>query len=274
MNWRLFVRIQSFVFALMFSLQSSPLVAQGAPKGAAAGNESEEAAESDDKYRKSPYFVDGVHCEGFEGTLRDEELKRTFADDESAEIGVRSAYVEQCESLFRLYGISKFQWVTPSDLEKLSFAIRHGGKFAKSDIRIEKSALPNHIHIIGKFSLLKPEHHYSGSLKSEIMASGQHKSARYINSGDFLFEINRRGSSNPAPYAVNFKFLNTFTNSPLTVADINSTRSAPLKLNDEEIAAFERRNGKYQSLNLRFNPAGAGPLLTKYSLRSVLIASH
>jgi hypothetical protein len=110
---------------------------------------------------KSPYFIDGMRCEGLEGTIDEEKLGQNFPDKEVAAVGIKALRQTQCEAIFHQYNVDKFQWVTPEDLEALSFFLRHGKKFASVDIRIEKSELQNHVYLIGQFKPFAPKNHYS-----------------------------------------------------------------------------------------------------------------
>lgn len=250
-----YMHIFSVALLVLVSFSSQPVLAKDSGTTDSSSNSKETAHGEID--RRSPYFVDGVHCEGFEGTLREEELKKIFADEESAEIGVRSAYQDQCESLFSFYGLKKFQWVTPSDLEKLSFSIRHGGKFEKSEIRIEKSDLPNHIHVVGNFKLVKAQTYFVGDLKSEVMLDLPGAS-RLTNSGEISVEINRRGLNNAAPYTIGVEYFSTYADSALKPDEIGTSEFARTNFTKDETEALEKRNGKYLGFNLRINPNGIG----------------
>jgi REP element-mobilizing transposase RayT len=94
----------------------------------------------------SPYFIDGVHCEGFKF-----ETESSWPyKEETAKEAKRAQIESACKGFFNSYGIELFQWYTPENLESLSNTIRKAEEFYSVELNIKKSELPNHIHLFLK----------------------------------------------------------------------------------------------------------------------------
>src|SRR5579862_1744614 len=63
----------------------------------------------------SPYFVDDVHCQG--NRVREVNEGWLLSKDE-VEAARKVENQETCESLFRAFGIEKYMWLSPDDLER------------------------------------------------------------------------------------------------------------------------------------------------------------
>lgn len=201
--------------------------------------------------RKSPYFIDGIHCEGLEGLLDDYNLKRQYPDEEVAAVGLKTIRQSHCEGIFKEYGIEKFQWVTPEDLEKLSFTLKRSNKFRSADIRIEKSDLQNHVHLIGVFTAFDPKTRYSLDFSSGL-ENDKSAGSRTTTKAEGSVSFNQRGLNNPAPYVLGVKYFNSTAGRPLNAEELRPN-DQDVAMTDNEKAAQGRQNGYYGGAKLRIN---------------------
>jgi hypothetical protein len=105
--------------------------------------DSDEFDETQSAPLPSPYFVDGVHCNG----NRTRKVPGIFIPAEEVEIATKIEAQEECESLASLFGVQKFMWLTPEDLEKFANSLKQSGSFKEVEVSIKKSELKNHIHV-------------------------------------------------------------------------------------------------------------------------------
>lgn len=93
----------------------------------------------------SPYFVDGVHCEGFD--LPKLEANWLIPKD-SVDQANKTRDQKLCEVVFDHFGIKKFTWITPEDLEAFSAKIKSSSDYKSANVSLKKSQLPNHVHVM------------------------------------------------------------------------------------------------------------------------------
>ncbi len=122
----------------------------------------------------APYFVDGVHCEGI-------PLKKLWplAGDTSARAS-KLLTQNYCEGLFRMYGIEKFQWYTPEQIEFFQHAIRKSNDYEVLDLSLKKSSQQGHVHLSVKLQL-KTENHYDVNFIHESFNSKGNNSGANAN---------------------------------------------------------------------------------------------
>ena len=95
----------------------------------------------------SPYFVDEMHCSG----LNSPEVEETWLlSREEVEPAKKLSQQNMCERVLHSFGIRKFMWLSPDDLERTATIIRQSGYFQTSELSIRKSELQNHVHIFLK----------------------------------------------------------------------------------------------------------------------------
>ncbi|TWW08457.1 hypothetical protein E3A20_24150 [Planctomyces bekefii] len=201
---------------------------------------------------KSPYFIDGIHCEGIEGLIDEDKLKQGYPDDEVASIGIKSARQNYCETIFREYGVEKFQWATPEDIEKLSFGLRRGSKFQSVEIRLEKSELQNHVHLIGKFKPYAPAHHYAIDVATAVEADAN-SGSRTTTRGRATWDFNRRGEKNRAPYVFSLNYFKSTARDPLSPEDLSPENEIPVTMTPAEELSQARPDGFWGAAHLRLN---------------------
>ncbi|RYZ48713.1 MAG: hypothetical protein EOP07_25475, partial [Proteobacteria bacterium] len=207
----------------------------------------DKASRGGEELRRSPYFIDGIHCEGIDELDPGEDLTRSYPD-EVAEIGIKTRRQVLCESIFAKSGVSKFQWVTPEDLEKLSFILKHSKRFQGADLRIEKSELQNHIHLIGRFTMFEAKNQYRINFKQSLEGNGA-DGQRLSSIGDASIHFNKRGVVNPAPFVLGIKYRSSNAKDPL------STNPAKTTLSDDEAIALGREDGRYVAITSKFQQA-------------------
>ena len=201
--------------------------------------------------RKSPYFIDGIHCEGLERLWNEDALKKNYPDDDMAAVAIQTLQQDRCEALFKNYGVEKFQWVTPADLEKLSFTLKRSNKFRAVDIRIEKSELQNHVHLIGRLTPYEPRNHYSLELSNSLEKGGA-AGDRNTTAVAGAIAFNQHGPSNPAPFVLSFSAANSTAKAPLGAGDLRRN-DKEVTMTDEEKLAQNRPSGSSYSADLRIN---------------------
>jgi hypothetical protein len=118
----------------------------------------------------APYFVDGVHCEGL-------PLKKLWplAGETSARAS-KQVSQNYCEGLFRMYGIEKFNWYTPEQIEFFQHAIRRSNDFEVQDLSLKKSTQQGHVHLLVKLQL-KTENQYDVNFIHETFDSKGNESS-------------------------------------------------------------------------------------------------
>lgn len=199
--------------------------------------------------RQSPYFIDGLHCEGLESLDATQDMDLAYPD-EVAEIGRKTRLQDLCESIFADGGVRKFQWVTPNDLERTTFILVHSKRFKSIAFRIEKSELQNHVHLIGRFELLEPRNFYKFSL-SQAYDKSKKGDPRLTTKSEGAILINRRGSKNPAPLTFGYKLFVSEADDPLTL-NLNAEDKKNTTLRSEELVSVQRPKGQYFALYSKY----------------------
>lgn len=110
----------------------------------------------------SPYFIDELHCSGI--NVRDINEGWLLSKDE-VEAARKVEHQETCEKILRAFGIEKYIWLSPDDLERTSTLIKQSGNFEESDLSVKKSELKNHVHL---FLKVKPLPKFLKSIASEF----------------------------------------------------------------------------------------------------------
>jgi len=239
-------------YPVMKTLQASLAVSCLLWIGLAAPAPLDAAESSQPESRKSPYFIDGLHCEGLDGLETGDDLTRAYPD-EVADMGIKTRHQEQCEWIFEKSGVRKFQWVTPEDLEKLDFILKHSRKFAAAAIRIEKSELQNHIHLIGRFEMFEPKTFYQLRL-SQGLERDQTDGDRNTSDVEAKFHFKKRGTINPAPFVLGFKYRSTDAAAPMNHNDL-SRNGKGVTFTSEEKIAQSRTDATYGAVTTRFQQA-------------------
>ncbi|MEK6705427.1 MAG: hypothetical protein AABZ06_06540 [Bdellovibrionota bacterium] len=134
----------------------------------------------------SPYFIDEVHCEGI-NVLDISESWLLSKEDVDAAKKVEGK--ETCENLLKAFGVEKYMWLSPDDLERIDTLIKQSGYFEEVDLSIKKSELKNHVHA---FLKVKPVPNFLKSITNDFkFYSGKEQdSSRIYNR--FAGEITNR----------------------------------------------------------------------------------
>lgn len=201
---------------------------------------------------QSPYFIDGVHCEGLDSVETNEDLTIAYPD-EVVEVGRKARLQERCESIFADGGVKVFQWVTPADLERATFILIHSKRFKGIDFRIEKSELQNHIHLIGRFEVFEPKPYFHFSL-SQGYENDKNHDERLTTKSEGSVHFERRGTVNPAPFVLGYKYFSSTADRPKTL-NLAADDDDNTTLNDKERIAIDRPKGRYGAIFAKFQQA-------------------
>lgn len=213
---------------------------------------------------KSPYFIDGVHCEGLDDKDLDNRISDQFGDEALAKLGVKAHNQSTCEHIFSEYGITKFQWVTPDDLENFNFLLKKSGKFKTIDVRIEKSESQNHVHLKGRFEQFEPRNYTSFNVQSGYENGGV-TGDRDTTKSEALVQFQKRGMENPGSFDVGFTTFRTSAKDPLSLEELKSGE-VDVVMNDAEKATQGKQSWQYNELFLR-NYLPTGKFVNPISLK-------
>ena len=187
------------------------------------------AAESpSEELLPSPYFIDEVHCDGINVHDISESWLLSKDDVDAAKKVERK---ETCENLLKVFGVEKYMWLSPDDLERIATLIKQSGYFEEADLSIKKSELKNHVHA---FLKVKPVPKFLKSITNDLkFYSGKNQdSARIYNK--FAGEITNRG------YGPNT--INTFGLSMEGTGANSAYNATPGALTSEDASKFQKRN--------------------------------
>jgi len=136
---------------------------------------------------KSPYFIDGVHCEGL--TAINDSV---WPYNEEMFSGImESRNQNACESIFSIYGVTVYEWYTPEKLASIANHLKKNEDFSSAELSIKKSEMQNHVHL---FLVVKPKNHGEKSIKikSFSYAGNDHESERQTQIASFDWENKER----------------------------------------------------------------------------------
>lgn len=196
---------------------------------------------------KSPYFIDAVHCDGLEDKDMDARMAEFYVDEEVAKLGVKAQNQTNCEKIFSKFGIQKFNWVTPDDLEKLRFGLIRSGKFKNIAVRIEKSELQNHVHLKVKFEQFEPRNYYSVDLSSGFDKGGA-TGSRNTSKAEATFRYKQRGAENQPTFSVGLKSMNSSARAPLSSDELRKDNDEII-LNEQEALAQAKQNWQFNEVS-------------------------
>jgi hypothetical protein len=214
----------------------------------AAGHSSYGLAETDHGSTplKSPYFIDGIHCQGLDGEIDSDEMRKAYTDEETAVVGIKVLKQQLCEGIFSSFGVEKFQWLTPEDLETLVFSIRYSKKYRNVEVKVEKSQLQNHVHLIGKFEPYKSVQ----KLKINVLTAVEKGGAtgdRQTKKVDAEIGINHKGPTNLPQYRIGITSIVSNANAPLSADELKSGDKDVI-LSESEKISLSRNYGEYESV--------------------------
>lgn len=201
---------------------------------------------------KSPLFIDGIHCEGHADSKLGEALRKNYSNDEIAAVGVKAQLQLLCEALFKEFGVEKFQWVTPGDLERLDFTLKHSKRFQSVDLSIKKSEMQNHVHLVGQFQQFSKKTHYTVNGSSSVERGNADDGNRYTQRLNGHIDFERQGEVNLAPLVFGFDFRNSTAKHPLSVETLKEGGEETTLTLEEQIAQA-RPSGSYGHVEMRLN---------------------
>jgi hypothetical protein len=112
----------------------------------------------------SPYFIDGIHCTGL--AEHDGPAYLLIPESETKTQKLIEAQ-EDCIDLFKSFGIEKYNWISPEDLERISAQVSQSVYFESALLSIKKSELKNHIHVFLNVKT-KSKYVYSFATKTKV----------------------------------------------------------------------------------------------------------
>ncbi|HYX36622.1 MAG TPA: hypothetical protein VE954_26230 [Oligoflexus sp.] len=114
---------------------------------------------------ESPYFIAGIRCQGLSnpGLVFDDSLNEVV----NSEL-LKSAAQDDCEQLFRYFGVKKYQWMSGEDLERLGLNLRLSNVFESHEIELVPSEQKGHVFIILQVVPRKVRYHLSLSSATDV----------------------------------------------------------------------------------------------------------
>lgn len=194
---------------------------------------------------KSPYFIDGVQCEG----LGEGDVPKFFLPEDAVEPAKKAAAQQKCETTFKFFGVEKFAWLNQSDLEELSVKMNNSGYFKHVDISIRKSELKNHVYLHGKFDLL-PNYNFTVEDSFKYYQKDQKKSASRT-ANVFRGEVASRSHSPVGNLAFGFVAEQSMAKDPISFVD--STDPSDPKLNASDEKSLTDKNSRDNEIYLKVN---------------------
>lgn len=95
----------------------------------------------------SPYFVAGFRCEGLKTGNAD--LYNLLSAGERSDLD-RFNLERACENLFAAYGIEKFKWISPDEIERLQMLLAGNPAFDRADLRLLPAEERGHVYLIAQ----------------------------------------------------------------------------------------------------------------------------
>ncbi|HYX31828.1 MAG TPA: hypothetical protein VE954_01850 [Oligoflexus sp.] len=114
---------------------------------------------------ESPYFIAGIRCKGFrsQGLVFDDSLSEVVKGEL-----LKSGAQDDCEQLFRYFGVKKYQWMSGEDLERLGLNIRLSNVFESHEIELVPTEEKGHVFIILQVVPRKVRYHLSLSSATDV----------------------------------------------------------------------------------------------------------
>jgi REP element-mobilizing transposase RayT len=195
----------------------------------------------------SPYFVDGVHCEGFSF---EKESYWPYKEEDAA-IMKKAQFEGACIGFFASYGIKLFQWYTPENLQNLTNLMRKTEEFNAVDVSIKKSELPNHIHLFVKFA---PDQTNKKHLSFETRSYAGNKKEKPRQTNKLAFEWTNNKNYPIATNTYGFKNLRS------TAANLIDMKEAEIEKMPTEILAQPNyfANDLYADFKFPYGRGGHG----------------
>lgn len=180
---------------------------------------------------QSPYFIDGIHCDGLQYSHT--TLEKNLAGSKDKKFGLKVFNQSQCENVFSHFGIEKLTWITPQDIELLTFKMNKSEIFDNVTLSLKKSELKNHVHLFGKFESSKGSSH-SFKTGVEVSDGGDKQEGPRVNRKlSYLyqdksamdstnFEIGFKANQISAPDSINYFGKTTADDDPIILTERDS----------------------------------------------------
>jgi len=134
---------------------------------------------------------------------------------EASKIGPKVIDQQRCENLLASYGIEKFQWMTPEDLELANFRLNDSPYFKNVELSLKKSELKNHVHVFAAF-VPRPLHHFYVAENAGLARGNSKEGNRQTN--DFTFEYANRSLEPFSTLVFGVNDLRSYAKNPYDVA--------------------------------------------------------
>jgi hypothetical protein len=123
-----------------------------------------QTAEQSQKTLPSPYFVVGFRCEGITAEVTD---FLSILNAEQRKRIAQSRELDLCERAFSYFGVEKYSWISPDDLEKTELRLARYDVFAKPQLKVIAAEAPGQVYLQLKLGKRTPTH-VSASLDSTV----------------------------------------------------------------------------------------------------------
>lgn len=136
---------------------------------------------------ESPYFIDGLHCEGMEFT--EEQVGSYVNSEKYREIGKKFLNQKRCEMIFEYFGVKKLSWMTQDEIELLSLKMEKADFLKSAELSMKKSELKNHVHLFANLKLKSGSKHFI-ELKGESHAGKDNMPDRSTGIFNYTYQNN------------------------------------------------------------------------------------
>lgn len=128
-----------------------------------SGNAKQSATQSQTTL-PSPYFVVGFRCEGITAEVKD---FFSILNSEQRKRVAQSRELDLCEKAFSYFGIEKYSWISPDDLQKTELRLERYDVFAKPQLKVIPAEAPGQVYLQLKLGKRTPTH-VSASLDNTV----------------------------------------------------------------------------------------------------------
>jgi len=184
----------------------------------------------------SPYFIDEVHCEG----NHVHEVRGGFYAPDEVEAANKVESHESCENLLKAFGIVKYSWISPDDLERTATIMKQSEYFDSVELAVKKSELQNHVHV---FLKVKPKPQWFSTVGNDFKYYAGNASQGFLINDKLSGEISNRhdAPSNTQTWGISVEGYGS--SSPLAVS--------PAVVSSDDYEKLQNRNYYLADLSLK-----------------------
>jgi hypothetical protein len=160
---------------------------------------------ADNAVQPSPYFVDGLKCEGLETRKVEPGWLVPFVPADAVSSAQRALDAGACEDLFTYFGIKRYTWIAPEDLEQLELNLKQSKLFWESSVTLQKSELKNHIYVVVRVKSKTSNQHIIEADARYYRGNGGAISDRYSHSLSYERVVRRLQPSEGSSYKFRYE---------------------------------------------------------------------